>query len=136
MWRETPHGSETVLVVEDEAMVRDLAHEILVMQGYTVLTAADASEAIQLCEQHQGLIHLVITDAVMPRLSGRELAQHLEHLRPTAKILYMSGYTDNAMIHHGVLDANTPFLQKPFTPGALARKVREVLDAPREAEQG
>jgi CheY-like chemotaxis protein len=132
-WRETPHGSETILVVEDEKMVRDLAHEILLMQGYTVLAAADASVALQLCEQHQGPIHLVITDAVMPRISGRELVQHLEHLRPTAKILYMSGYTSgypgHAILQHTALDVNTPFLQKPFTPGALARKVREVLDA-------
>lgn len=128
---ESLRGHETILVVEDEEVVRNLACEILQMNGYTVLEAADANEALLKYEQHEGAIHLMITDVVMPSISGRELAEHLTPSRPEMKVLYMSGYTDDAIVHHGVLDAGTAFLQKPFTPDALARKAREILDAPR-----
>lgn len=127
---ESLRGHETILVVEDEEVVRKLACQILQMNGYTVLEAADATEALLKYEQHKDTIDLMITDVVMPRLSGRELVGHLTTLRPELKVLYMSGYTDDAIVHHGVLDEGTAFLQKPFTPDALARKAREILDAP------
>jgi DNA-binding NtrC family response regulator len=88
-----------------------------------------STDALSLCEKHQGRIHLMITDVVMPGIGGRELAERLTHLRPELKVLYMSGYTENAIVHHGVLDEGTAFLQKPFMPDILARKVRDVLDA-------
>ncbi|MFI5118973.1 MAG: PAS domain S-box protein [Thermoanaerobaculia bacterium] len=122
-------GTETVLVVEDEEAIRRLTCRALEAYGYTVLSAASAREAIRLCEEHAGEIHLILTDVVMPGMSGRELARSAAALRPLVKVLFMSGYTDNVIVHHGVLDAGTPFLQKPFTPRSLAQKVREVLDA-------
>jgi two-component system cell cycle sensor histidine kinase/response regulator CckA len=122
-------GTETVLVVEDEEAVRRLACQSLEAHGYKPLPAASASEALLLCEKHHGELHLMLTDVVMPHVSGRELAQRAAAFRPQMKVLFMSGYTDNAIVHHGVLDAGTPFLQKPFTPRSLAQKVREVLDA-------
>jgi two-component system cell cycle sensor histidine kinase/response regulator CckA len=121
-------GTETVLVVEDEEAVRRLACRALEAQGYTVLSAAGAREAIRLCEEHAGKIHLMLTDVVMPGVSGRDLARSAAAIRPSLKVLFMSGYTDDAIVHHGVLDAGTPFLQKPFTPCSLAQKVRWVLD--------
>jgi PAS domain S-box-containing protein len=125
-------GTETILVVEDEEAVRRLACRSLESHGYKVLPAAGASEALLVCEKHAGEIHLMFTDVVMPLLSGRELAQRVAALRPRMKVLFMSGYTDDAIVQHGVLDADTPFLQKPFTPRSLAQKVREVLDAPQQ----
>ncbi|HZC81182.1 MAG TPA: ATP-binding protein, partial [Nitrospiraceae bacterium] len=122
-------GSETILLVEDEPGVRKLAKTILHTHGYTVLEAAQGKEAFRLSGQHTGTIHLMITDVVMPGMSGRELAERLKSARPSMKVLFMSGYTDKAMVHHGELDPCTAFLQKPFTPQALARKVREVLEA-------
>ena len=121
-------GTETVLVVEDDEAIRRLTCRALEAQGYTVLSAAGAREAIRLCEEHAGEIHLMLTDVVMPGMSGRELARSAAALRPLVKVLFMSGYTDNVIVHHGVLDAGTAFLQKPFTPRSLAQKVREVLD--------
>ena len=123
-------GSETILVVEDEEGVRSLVRRVLESNGYTVLTAANAEEAVRVCEQREGTISLLLTDVVMPGMSGRKLAQHLGFSRAGMKVLYMSGYTDNAIVHHGVLDAGTAFLQKPFTPDAILRNVREVLDTP------
>ncbi|MCA1634419.1 MAG: PAS domain S-box protein, partial [Acidobacteria bacterium] len=132
----TPQGFETVLLVEDEEVLRKLAREILELNGYRVLAAADGGEALSLCERHEGPIHLMLTDVVMPQLSGREIAERAAALRPAMKVLYMSGYTDDSIIHHGVLDAGVAFLEKPFTPDAMARKVREVLDDLQGAARG
>ncbi len=126
---ELAAGVEIVLLVEDEAVVREMAMEILVECGYAVLEAKDGTEALQLARQHAGEIHLMLTDVVMPRMSGRELAEQLALFRPEVKVLYMSGYTDDAIVHHGVLDEGTAFIGKPFTMEALAKKVRETLDA-------
>ncbi len=124
-------GSETILLVEDEEAVRRLSRVILQMNGYTVLEAANANEAISICDQHGGRIHLIITDVIMPLMSGRQLTEHLADSWPEMKVLYISGYTDNAIVHHGVLGSGMAFLQKPFAPDVLLRKVREVLDEPR-----
>jgi len=126
-----PRGDETVLLVEDEPSFRTLARELLEMLGYTVLESKDVSDALRIAEQHAGTIHLLITDVVMPRMNGRTLAKTVQGFRPDIKVLYMSGYTDNVIVHEGILDPGTPFLQKSFTPSKLARKVREVLDSPR-----
>ena len=122
-------GSETILLVEDAEDVRDLARDILGLMGYNLMTASNPVEAIQVSQDHSGVIHLLLTDVVMPGMSGRQLADRLVADRPGLKVLFMSGYTDNAIVHHGVLDPGTAFVQKPFTPDSLSRKVREVLDA-------
>jgi PAS domain S-box-containing protein len=122
-------GSETVLVVEDEQSVRLLARRILEMYGYVVLDAAGSADSLRICEEHKGQIHLMLTDIVMPGANGRELAQMVAPLKPEMKVLFMSGYTDDAIVQNRVLSADTPFLQKPFTPVTLAGKVRDVLDA-------
>ena len=120
-------GRETVLLVEDEDTVRGWAREVLDMYGYTVLEASNGIEALGVAERHDGGIHLLLTDVVMPHMSGRELADRLSPMRPEMKVLYMSGYTDEAIVHHGVLTAGTALIQKPFGVDALAEKVREVL---------
>jgi CheY-like chemotaxis protein len=122
-------GSETVLVVEDVAAVRVVAREMLERHGYTILEAPDGATALGLAGQHQGEIQLLLTDVVMPDVSGRELADRLVKLRPQMKVLFMSGYTDDAIVRHGVLQEGIAYLQKPFTRDSLARKVRKVLDA-------
>ena len=124
-------GSETILLAEDAEVLRRLLREILVQHGYTVLLAGNGAEALQRSREHTGPIHLLVTDMVMPQMSGRELASRLLPQRPETKILYMSGYTEEAIATHGVLDAGTAFLEKPFSPDSLARKVREILDAAR-----
>ncbi len=126
--RLMPRGSETVLLVEDEAAVRSLARHVLRSCGYTVLEADDGQRAVQLVEDHRGPIDLVVCDVVMPYLGGRQLVERLSALRPVLKVLFVSGYTDDAVVRHGVLVSDYAFLQKPFTPTALAQKVREVLD--------
>ena len=122
-------GTETVLLAEDEEVVRRFAREILSGNGYKVLEAGNGREALLLSEAHRGEIHLLLTDVVMPKMSGRELTERIRPLRPDLRILYMSGYTDDAILRHGVLEDGIPFLQKPFTSEGLARKVREVLDS-------
>jgi two-component system, cell cycle sensor histidine kinase and response regulator CckA len=127
---ETRQPRETVLLVEDAKRVRQVVREILEMNGYEVLEARHGAEALQLSARHQGLIHLMVTDVVMPEMSGRELAQRLMPLRPDMRVLYMSGYTDDAIVRHGVLGSGIAFIAKPFTPDGLAAKVRDVLDSP------
>jgi CheY-like chemotaxis protein len=124
----SPHGSETVLLVEDEPEVRGLARDILQQQGYTVLESADGDEALRIGREHVGPIHLLVTDVVMPQMGGRELADRLRAGRRETKVLYVSGYTDDAILHQGVSQTGTAFLPKPFTAAALAHKVRQVLD--------
>jgi PAS domain S-box-containing protein len=122
-------GRETVLLVEDEPVVRALAREVLEQYGYTVICAADGQEGLDICQTFAGRIDLIITDVVMPRMSGRELAESVASVRPDARILYMSGFTDDAIVRHGMLDEDFPFIQKPFSPELLASKTRELLDA-------
>ena len=119
--------SETVLVVEDESELRELTTEVLGIAGYSVLSAGSPSEALEIARRHPGPIHLLLTDVVMPEMSGRDLADRLVPARPGMKVLYMSGYTDDAIVHHGVLDPGTVLLQKPFTPDGLTRMVGDVL---------
>jgi len=125
-----PRGTETVLLVEDAAAVRAVTKQILERQGYTVLEAPDGEAGLRLAQRHRGVIHLLLTDVVMPRVGGRELAEQLARLRPDVKVLYASGYTDDSVVRHGILESGTAYLQKPFSPESLARKVRDVLDAP------
>jgi CheY-like chemotaxis protein len=123
-----PRGSETVLLVEDEDGVRALTRHILQSCGYAVLEARDGAEAVRVAGQHQGHIDLLITDVVMPRMGGREVAERLAAIHPAVKVMFLSGYTDDAVVRHGILEAQVAFLQKPFSTATLAAKVREVLD--------
>ena len=131
----TPGGTETVLLVEDEDMVRQLVRDVLESNGYRVLLAASGSEALHISERYRKAIHLLMTDVVMPEMGGREIVECLMQSRFGMKVLYMSGYTDESIVHHGVLDEGVAFLEKPFTPEAVARKVREVLDSTSAPDQ-
>jgi two-component system cell cycle sensor histidine kinase/response regulator CckA len=122
-------GSETILVVEDENSLRSLVRTVLGANGYTVLEATRGEEALRICDDQNNVIDLVLTDVVMPQMNGREMAKHLASRRPKTKVLFMSGYTHNGIVQDGISDDLMPFIQKPFTPDALARKVREVLAA-------
>jgi PAS domain S-box-containing protein len=126
----SPGGSETILLVEDDESVRSLAAAVLMQNGYTLMETGDPKAALSMVAGHEGPIDLLITDVVMPGLSGRRLVGELSPLLPGMRVLYMSGYTDNAIVHHGVLDEGLAFLQKPFAPETLLRKVRDVLDSP------
>jgi two-component system, cell cycle sensor histidine kinase and response regulator CckA len=125
----TVRGTETVLIVEDEATLRNLARRMLESAGYTVIAAANGRDALRMAAEHAGPVDLMLTDVVMPGMSGKDLAAMLARVRPRMKVLYTSGYTDDTIVHHGVLDANTQFISKPYGAVQLARKVREVLDA-------
>jgi CheY-like chemotaxis protein len=122
-------GSETILLVEDEEALRHLIRAILEAGGYRVLPGGSPEEAVATAETHSGPLHLLLTDVVMPRMSGRQVADRVKASRPAVRVMYMSGYTDEAISHHGALEPGTHFMQKPFTADALLRKVREVLDA-------
>jgi CheY-like chemotaxis protein len=121
-------GTETVLLVEDENVVRSLVHQVLKRSGYSVLEAQHGAEALRIVLQHPEPIHLLLTDLVMPLMGGRDLARRLLGMRKDIKVLYMSGYTDDSAIRQGELEPGTDFIQKPFTPDSLSRKVRDVLD--------
>jgi len=131
-----PRGRETVLLVEDEDVVRNLTRQVLEQAGYKVVESSRGKEAIRLYSENDRAVDLLLTDVVMPEMSGKEVADQLTALKPELKVLFMSGYTDEAIVHHGVLDSNIEFIQKPFTPAALARKVREVLDANGSSQAG
>ena len=124
---EVLNGTETILLVEDEEMVRKLARQILATQGYRVLEATNGEEALRMCEHDQEPIELLLTDVIMPEMSGPELAERLHRLRPELRVLFMSGYTDDAIVHHGVLAEGAHFIQKPFAPDVLSRRVRQIL---------
>ena len=123
-------GNETILLVEDEPGLREMVEELLEEQGYKVLAAANSYEATQICTTHRGAVDLLLTDVVMPKTNGQELARRLSVLRRRMRILYMSGYPSETIVRHGSLGAGAAFLEKPFTPEALAKKVRAVLDGP------
>jgi signal transduction histidine kinase len=125
-----PRGTETILLVEDEDGVRELIEDILTAQGYRVLAASRGTEALQISEFVDGDIHLLVTDVVMPQMSGREVALRLAARRPKMRVLYLSGYTDDAISHHGIIEPGVAFLQKPFASADLARRIREVLGSP------
>jgi signal transduction histidine kinase/ActR/RegA family two-component response regulator len=122
-------GTETILVVEDEARVRRLICEVLIARGYRVLEAVRGEDAMRQAANHNGRIHLLLADVVLPEMSGPQVVEQIRATQPGIRVLYMSGYTDEAIAHHGILESAQPFLQKPFLPAALARKVREVLNA-------
>jgi CheY-like chemotaxis protein len=122
-------GSETILLVEDEDLVRSMVRRVLTRNDYAVLQAGNGEEALRICRRHEGPLHLLLTDVVLPGgMSGPDIAARLSGLHPEVKVLYMSGYTDDAILQHGVLDPGVAFLAKPFTPTALSHKVRQVLD--------
>jgi CheY-like chemotaxis protein len=121
-------GTETILLVEDDRSVRGLAEMALRMHGYKVLTAGDGKDALQVVHEHVGPIDLVLTDVVMPNVSGPELAERLRTSFPGIRVVFMSGYTDDAVVRHGLLEADIDFIQKPYTPMDLAQKVRQALD--------
>jgi CheY-like chemotaxis protein len=123
-------GKETVLLVEDDNQVRSMTAMALKMSGYEVLTAANGGEALLLCERYESNIELLLTDVMMPQMSGQELSTKLLKLRPATRVLFMSGHSENASIHHGVIKDGTDFIEKPFSPQAITQRIREVLDAP------
>ncbi len=128
-------GEETILLVDDEPAIRTLAARSLEQLGYKVLEAPSGPEAIRVSQEYKGPIHLLLTDVVMPNMSGREVAFQLAPKRADMRVLYTSGHTEDRIMHHGVLQDRMAFLQKPFTLSALARKVREVLDRPAGATE-
>jgi len=128
-------GAECILVVEDETRVRKLIVDILTAKGYGVLEATRGEDALRVARTHKGVIDLAVVDVVMPEISGPDLVRKLTRLRPDVRVLYISGYTDEAVVHHGIPESSTAFLQKPFLPDELARKVREIIDSRRNSAQ-
>ncbi|MFA5906687.1 MAG: response regulator, partial [Desulfobacula sp.] len=128
--RPSEKGNETILIVEDESMILDIATTMLERQGYRVLSAVSPKEAIRLAREHAGKIHLLMTDVVMPEMNGRELAKTLLSLYPDLKCLFMSGYTANVIAHHGVLDEGVNFIEKPFSMNDLIAGVQKALNSP------
>jgi len=125
---ELPTGAETILLVEDEELVRTLSRQMLETCGYQVFEAKDGFEALEVCQKHGKQIHLLLTDVVMPLMSGRELAEKIKQVHPTIKILFTSGYTEDGIVRHGIRESEMNFLQKPFSFNDLSKKVRELLD--------
>jgi CheY-like chemotaxis protein len=131
-----PGGSETILVVEDDAALRAAACRAIQAFGYHVLAASNGREALEICEQHDGRIHLIVTDVVMPEMSGGDLARQVAEHRPGIKVLLMSGYTRDATVRQGIVRDGRPFLDKPFTPDGLVERIREVLDSDMKGASG
>jgi CheY-like chemotaxis protein len=129
---ELSKGTETILLVEDEDIVRHLSREIMEESGYTVIEAQNGLHALEICEQGDYQFDLLITDVVMPQMGGRELAERLKSEQPGIKVIFISGYTDDAVVRHGIKEADSNFIQKPFSPDELAEKIREVLDSHRK----
>jgi len=129
--KEARGGPETIMVVEDDAMIMKVIKQVLTGSGYNVLSAGDGKEALNLADQYKDAIHMLLTDIIMPCMGGRELADQVKKTRPDIKILYMSGYTDDAIVRHGMLEKGLSFIQKPFASDSLKKKVREVLDKSR-----
>jgi CheY-like chemotaxis protein len=129
-------GTETILVVEDDETVRQVAARMLKKEGYQVLTASSGGEALLICEEHPGEVHLLLTDVVMPRMGGRELADRLRKVRPDMRVAFMSGYTEGTILHHGSVESGTVFIAKPFERNVLKQKVREALDRVDETDTG
>ncbi|MFM7149874.1 MAG: response regulator, partial [Gemmataceae bacterium] len=125
---EAPRGSETILLVEDDEIVRRFTRDALTSSGYTVLEASNGGMAVRLAEEYSGAIHLLLSDVVMPEMGGRILAEKISATRPDTRVLFMSGYTDDAIVRHGILESDLAFLQKPFKIANLFQKIREVLD--------
>jgi CheY-like chemotaxis protein len=123
-------GTETILLVEDEEMVRNLTRQILTESGYTIVEATNGVEALELCSSGDCKYDLLMTDVVMPEMGGRELSEKLKEILPDLRVLFTSGYTDDAVVRHEVIELNTNFIQKPFSPMALLHKIREILDNP------
>jgi len=121
-------GSETILLVEDESGVRELAYSVLKGYGYKVFKAASGEEAVSICNSLPNKIDLMLSDVVMPKMNGQQLSEYLKPRRPDMKVLFMSGYTDETILRYGVMQSTTAYLQKPFTPEGLGRKIREVLE--------
>jgi len=124
-------GSETILVVEDQPLLRELAQVMLEQDGYAVLSAENPGKALEMAQAHGATIHLLLTDVVLPGMNGRALAENIKNTRPEVKVLFVSGYAENIIAHHGGFESGAGFLQKPFTHDTLSSKVREVLDQPR-----
>jgi len=124
-----PRGSETVLLVEDEASLRELLREALEANGYSVLVARDGAEALQIAEAHAGPIQIMVTDVIMPGVTGSKIAELVAETRPEVKVLYISGYSEESVLRHGLIGPGRAFLSKPFGPEVLIRRVREALDA-------
>ena len=127
------NGSETILLVEDNGPVRDLGYTLLTQKGYTVLKAENGTDALKRLASHNGPVHLLLTDMIMPGMNGQELFGKAAQIRPGLKVLYLSGYSDDLIAHHGILDASTAFIQKPFTVHTLAAKVRAAIEPPEKA---